>query len=115
MTTNAPNSDGMDAMDMLETLTFKVDRRRRTGGGQWVSGTIAGHEFEALVFPEPAENPDWEVNGDSRISKLWLQRISDKAEVYNWDRGEDRQPATDVASQIVDLLAAGLAEAVFGS
>jgi hypothetical protein len=28
-------------------------------------------DLDALVFPEHADNPEWEI-GDSRISKLWV-------------------------------------------
>jgi hypothetical protein len=115
MTTNAmtPN-DGIDASDVLLTLEIKKVQRRTSGGGAWVRGKIAGHRFDALVFPEPAENREWEVGGDSQISKLWVQRIADRTTVYNWDRGADIEPATELAGVIVDLLAAGLASAIFG-
>ena len=115
MTTNAktPN-DGIDASEVLETLEIKKVQRRTSAGGAWVQGRIAGHRFHALVFPEPAENREWEVGGDSQISKLWVQRIADRVMVYNWDRGADVEPATEMAGMIVDLLAAGLATAIFG-
>jgi len=51
--------------------------------------------------------------GDSRISKLWLQRIADKTTVVNFDRGWDHRPANAAAVAIVDFLAAGLAELVY--
>ena len=68
----------------------------------------AGHRFDALVFPEHAENPDWEL-GQSRISKLWVQRLSDKKTVFHWDRGMDVPAVDQMASAVVDFLAAGLA------
>jgi hypothetical protein len=74
---------------------------------------MAGHRFDALVFPEHAENPDYEID-DSRISKLWVQRIEDRATVFNWDRGADIDAATPVAAKIVGLLSAGLAEFIYG-
>lgn len=80
-----------------------------------MTGTIAGHRFEALVFPEPATNREWEVGGDSRISKLWVQRISDQTQVYNWDRGADIEPTTELAGVIVGLLAAGLADHIWNA
>ena len=87
--------------------------RRNSGGGTWVSGTLHGHRFDALVFEEHAEVAEYEL-GDSRISKLWIQRIADKQTTFNWDRGMD-QPATDEITQaIVGFLEAGLAEHVFG-
>jgi hypothetical protein len=50
---------------------------------------------------------------DSRISKLWLQRISDKTTVVNFDRGWDVQPADATAQAIVDFLTAGLADYIY--
>ena len=112
---DAKTNDEIDASEVLDTLVIKKVQRRTSAGGAWVSGTIAGHRFEALVFPEPATNREWEVDGDSRISKLWVQRISDKATVYNWDRGADVEPATELAGVIVGLLAAGLAEHIWNA
>jgi len=108
---NATNRD-IDAADLLDTLKIIKIERRTSFGGAWVQGTIGEHRFDALVFPEHAECPDYEL-GDSRISKLTVQRISDKATVANFDRGWDVRPTTTVAGQIVDLLAAGLAETVY--
>ena len=108
-------NETMDAEAMLDTLKIHKLQRRSVGGGAWVVGTIAGHRFEALVFPQPAENREWEVGGDSRISKLWLQRMSDGATAYNWDRGADIAPTNEIAGTIVGLLAAGLAETIFGN
>jgi hypothetical protein len=89
----------------------KITRRASANGG-WVSGTLHGHRFEALVFPEHAENPEYEI-GDSRISKLWIQRIADKANTYNWDRGLDIPAADELTQAIVDFLCAGLADHIF--
>lgn len=111
--TETPNQQDLDGSDLLDTLKIsKVERRHLSTGGTWVTGTMGGHRFEALVFPEHAENPDYEID-DSRISKLWVQRIEERATVYNWDRGADVQPTTPIAAKIVDLLAAGLAEFVY--
>src|SRR4051794_12757516 len=90
------------------------DRDRRQMGGTWVCGTIHGHAFQALVFPAHASNPDHEID-DSRISKLWLQRLADRRVVYNWDRGLDRPPVDRTATAIVDFLAAGLAESTYSA
>ncbi|NLE46470.1 MAG: hypothetical protein GX620_17275 [Chloroflexi bacterium] len=76
-------------------------------------GTIAGHKFNALVFPEHAESPEYEL-GTSRISKLWIQRRADGATVVNFDRGWDVRPTTEVAAAITDFLSAGLAEHTYG-
>ena len=97
-----------------DTLQITKVTPRRSGGGVWTKGTLAGHQFEALVFPEHAELPDYEL-ADSRISKLWVRRSKDGAVVVNFDRGWDVQPATPRARAIVDALAAGLAEHVFGN
>jgi hypothetical protein len=86
--------------------------RQAAGAGLWVAGRLHGHRFDALVFPEHAEEPGWEL-GTSRISKLWLQRVATRRTVFNWDRGQDI-PATDATAQaLVDFLAAGLADYVF--
>ncbi|MGE0481258.1 MAG: hypothetical protein AB7Q17_12375 [Phycisphaerae bacterium] len=130
MTTNEPTSnnandvasrhaqdgllnDGLDPGEILDTLNIRRIDRRTSCGGAWVLGTIAGHRFDALVFAEPALNREWEVDGDSRISKLWLQRTCDRVTVYNWDRGADVEPTTMLAGVIVSLLAAGLAEHIW--
>lgn len=103
-----------DPVEMLETLKItKIDRQGCSGGGSWVSGRIAGHRFEALVFPEHAERESYELD-KSRISKLWLKNTITGETVANFERGWDIRPTTDDAQQIVDLLSAGLAETVFG-
>ena len=99
-------------LDVGHDLEITKTTRRVSGGGTWVSGTLSGHRFDALVFPEHADNPEWEI-GDSRISKLWIQRLADKCEVFNWDRGADVPAADDVTRAIVDFLAGGLAEHVY--
>lgn len=99
------NEEDFDVGDDLEFTKIE----RRAVGGTWVSGTLNGHSFSALVFPEHAENPDYEIE-DSKISKLWIQRISDKKTVFNWDRGEDIAAQTSAAEIIVGFLCAGLAD-----
>lgn len=96
--------------EMLETLEFTRDKR--SDGGTWVKGSVGGHAFEALVFPEHAKSADYEM-GDSRISKFWLKDGATDAEVASFDRGWDLRPTTDAARAIVDLLSAGLAEHIF--
>ena len=105
------DGSGLDATEMLESFRITKVERRSPVGGAWVWGTISGHRFEALVFPEPAMHREWEVGGDSRISKMWLKH--DGAMVFNWDRGPDIEPRTPGAGLIVELLAEGLADAVF--
>ena len=116
MTTNESNATNhdIDAGDVLDTMTITKIERRKIGGGAWVTGTIGGHSFEALVFPAHAEIAGYELD-DSRISKLWLAQISDRLMVACFDRGWDVLPTTDAARTIVDLLAAGLAESVYGN
>jgi hypothetical protein len=95
-----------------DDLAFTT-RPRESCGGTWVTGLVAGHRFQALVFPGHADDPSWEL-GESRISKLWVQRLADRAVVFNFDRGPD-QPAQDAAAaRVVEFLAANLAERVFG-
>ena len=99
-------------LDVGHDLEITKTTRRAAGAGTWVCGTLSGHRFDALVFPEHSDNAEWEL-ADSRISKLWVQRLADKATVYNWDRGADVAPADDLAAQIVDFLAGGLADHVY--
>ena len=102
-----------DPAQMLATLKINKTTRRAAGAGTWAIGTIAGHTFEALVFPEHAETPSYEL-GTSRISKLHLKDLATANPVACFDRGWDVMPTTDAAMRITDLLAAGLAETVFG-
>ena len=111
MTANANHDD----LDLGDDLVITKTTRRAAGSGIWVCGTIHGHRFDALVFPEHAENPDYEVEGDSRISKLWIQRLADKVTVFNWDRGMDVPAANQAVSVIVGFLCAGLAEHTYGN
>ena len=93
--------------DIGDDLVIKKKSRRHSAAGTWVVGSVAGHRFDALVFPEHAENRDWEI-GDSKISKLWIQRLSDRQTTFNWDRGADVAAADATTQAIVDFLCAGL-------
>jgi len=105
-------TDTNDDVDVGYDLEITKITRRAAGSGTWVCGTLCGHRFDALVFPEHADNPEWEI-GDTRISKLWIQRLGDKRQVFNWDRGAD-VPAADATTQaIVDFLAGGLADHIY--
>ena len=104
---NATNDIGNDL------VITKTEARQLNAPGTWVSGTIAGHTFQVLVFENHAETEENEL-GTSRISKLWLRRQTDRLVVANFERGWDLQPTTDDARAIVDFLAAGIAEHVFG-
>jgi hypothetical protein len=95
-----------------DDLRITKTTRRAAGGGTWVIGTIAGHRFNALVFHEHAESPDYELN-TSRISKLWVQRLADGKTVVNFDRGWDIRPTDATAAEVMDFLAAGLADLVY--
>ncbi len=95
-----------------DDLTFRLQSRPGGVGGSWVIGLLAGHRFQALVFPGHAENPDYEL-GQSRISKLWVQRVADGAVVFNFDRGLDLPAQGEAAQAVVDFLTTGLARRVF--
>src|SRR3954451_19715531 len=102
-------TDTNDDVNEGHDLEITKTTRRASGGGTWVCGTMSGHRFDALVFPEHADCPDW-VIGDSRISKLFIQRLDDKRTVSNWDRGADVPAVDHLVAQIVDFLAGGLAD-----
>jgi hypothetical protein len=115
MTTNRQRNHGTRktaACEIGDDLRITKTTRRASAAGTWVCGTIAGHRFDALVFSDHAECADYEMD-DSRISKLWVQRIADKTTVVNFDRGWDHRPANATAAAIVDFLAAGLADLVY--
>ena len=101
-------------LEIGDDLEITKTTRRASGGGTWVCGRLNGHRFDALVFPGHADNAEWEI-GDSRISKLWVQRLADKKPVFNWDRGLDQPAETDLAQAIVDFLAAGLADQTYAN
>ena len=106
------NTKSASELDLGADLATTRSTRRLAGGGTWVLGTLHGHRFEALVFPEHAEDRTWEVD-DSRISKLWIRRLADRKPVYGWDREPDLPAADDVVGQIVEFLCAGLADHVY--
>ena len=72
--------DTAAAIEIGDDLAITKTTRRAAGAGTWVIGTLNGHRFDALVFPEHAECPDYEL-GDSRISKLWIKRLADGSTV----------------------------------
>ena len=55
-----------DDLDLGFDFEITKTTRRGSGGGTWVSGTLHGHRFDALVYPEHAETPEYELS-DSRI------------------------------------------------
>jgi hypothetical protein len=106
------NATDLDDLDVGHDLEITTVTQRVAAAGTWVCGTLSGHRFEALVFPEHAANPEWEI-GDSRISKLWVQRLADKQTVFNWDRGADVNANDELTQAIVDFLAGGLADHIY--
>ncbi len=107
------NAKHENNQDIGYNLEITKTTKRGPVSGTWVSGLISGHRFEALVFPEHAEEPGFEL-GESRISKLWIRRDADKRTVCNFDRGWDIQPTDATAKAIVDFLAEGLAQYTYG-
>ena len=98
-----------DHLDIGDDLEITKTSRRASGAGTWVCGRLNGHRFDALVFPDRAENREWEI-GESRISKLFIQRLADMRTVFNWDRGLDIEATDATVQAIVDFLCAGLAD-----
>lgn len=99
-------------LEIGDDLEVTKVTRHAAGAGTWVLGRLNGYRFNALVFPQHAEEADWEFE-DSRISKLWVQRQADRRTVFNWDRGADVPSADRTTSRVVDFLATGIAEYVF--
>ena len=86
--------------------------RQTSGEESFVIGRLNDHHFDAIVFAEHPKYPNFEL-ADSRITKLWLQRIADKATVASFNRGWDMCPTTEIAQAIVDFLAANLAKHIY--
>ena len=107
------NTDHHNDLEIGDDLAITKMTRRASGAGTWVIGTLNGHRFNALVFPAHAECPEFEM-GDSRISKLWVKRLSDGKVLCNFDRGWDIRPTDATAASIVDFLAVGPAEHTYG-
>ena len=106
-------NQNQDISELGEDLQITRASRRPAGGqGRWVSGSLDGYRFEALVFPAHAKQADYELLADSRISKLWVRRIADRETVFNWDRGQDIAAANAEVESVVRFLADGLAESM---
>jgi len=88
--------------------------QRALSGGVWVTAQCLGYRIQALVFAKHADEPSYEL-GQTRITKLWVQRIADREETYNWDRGLDKEPADFETEAIVDLASDFLADFIFNS
>ena len=115
MKNTQPEDGKMVDYELIDALGESLEIKKVDGkryAGRWVVGLIYGHEFSVLVFPEHAEYPDYEL-GESRISKLWLKRLSDGETVFNWGRGMDVEAADKTAQAIDDFLCSGLAEYIF--
>ena len=104
-----------NAMDLDVAWDFEITKieKRDSAPGTWVNGSLSGHTFCALVFPEHATDPEWEIE-DSRITKIWIRREADQEVVFNWDRGADIEAQTDEAKAIVGFLCAGLSDHIYG-
>ena len=110
-TTTTTITDENDSfLEILESFQITRNNRDRHCGGRWVTGTIAHHKFEALIFHEHAECESYELDR-SRISKLCIQQIWDRKIVASFCRGWDLRPTTPEAQIILDILVEGLAEA----
>jgi hypothetical protein len=88
------------------------ETERALGGGRWVTGSMQHHSFCAKVYAKHPEHPSYEL-GTSRISKLELRQMWDYKTVATFDRGWEILPRTKAARQVVDSLAASLANRVF--
>jgi hypothetical protein len=95
-------------------LVIVKKKERLSCGGTWVTGTLNGHYFDALVFADHADHPDFEL-GTSRISKLWIKRIVDQKTMVSFDRGWDTRPKTELAGKIMDFLMANLADRIYNT
>jgi hypothetical protein len=110
--TTMTNGETLDRI--MDDLKITKISPRESAAGTWVDGTSVGYRFSALVFPEHAECESYEY-GQSRISKLWVQRLADRETTFNFDRGLDVEAQDETTEAIVGLLTAGLAEHVFGN
>ena len=99
-------------IEIGEDLKITKVENRQSAGGVWVKGSLNGFAFNALVFAEHAENPEYELSS-SKISKLWMQRLADHKVVVNFDRGWDIRPTSGLEMEIVNFLIAGLSDFVF--
>ena len=103
----------MTQHDLDLTIT-KISNRSRNAGGAWVQGKINDeYRFDALVFADHAESESYELN-QSKISKLWIQRLADKKTMFNFDRGLDVRAVNTETQVVVDFLCEGLSDLVFG-
>ena len=104
---------GGSKTDIGDDLVITGTSRRAVASGTWAHGKVAGHKFEALVFPEHAEQESFELD-QSKISKLQIKRIADGAEVCSFDRGWDCEPVDATTRAVVEFLKGILADRVYG-
>jgi hypothetical protein len=98
----------------LDLAITKISNRTPAAGGSWVQGKINDdYRFDALVFADHAERESFELN-QSKISKLWIQRLADHKVMFNFDRGLDVPAASTEVQVVVDFLCEGLSDLVFG-
>ena len=81
----------------------------------WVTGRLCGHEFSAKVYAEHCHpNHSTMEMGYSRISKLYVTRMTDGQGVCHFDRDWDLRPVDPMARMIVGVIMAVLADRVYG-
>ncbi len=112
MTAASPSRNRLQQSGVGDDLQITETIPRKTAGGTWVCGTVAGHRFHALVFREHATRASYEL-GTSRISKLGIVRLDDDQIVFNWDRGLDGLAASAETQALVDFLAVNLADLAY--
>ena len=81
---------GEEYEDADELIILKVEPPAPRGRC-WVTGMIQKHRFSALVFPEHALHPSYELC-QSRISKLDIRRHADNELVVNFEDGTFPRP-----------------------
>jgi hypothetical protein len=108
------NGDQQMTQHDLDLTITKISNRNRGAGGSWVQGKINDeYRFDALVFADHADQESFELNR-SKISKLWIQRLSDRKVMFNFDRGLDVPAVNTEVQVVVDFLCEGLSDLVFG-
>jgi hypothetical protein len=102
-------------MNAAETTAGPAVRRTKAkGGAMWAEGTIAGYAFEALVFPEHAGDPAFELDG-SRIAKLYIREPGETIASAAYDRGWMKPPANDQVHRAARAVGENLARQLFGN
>lgn len=81
-------------------------------GRCWAFGTVLGHAFNGLVFPDHADQAAYEL-GKSRISKLEIMSPEGFRRSVNFDRGWDIRPDSEVLERAVQIVCKRLAKEVY--